>query len=214
MNLSNTSKISLAIAGYAAVVALYFFRATFGLDSGVWLDITKTLPVLFLSITTFVSGSSKLLPTALLLSALGDLAGEEGLFLWQISLFAAAHIAFIIYFVKGGTMSRKSLYGTVVWAIVLVTFGTYIICNIDVAVYRYACAAYMVIIGAMVGSTMFLESKFRWCYIVGALLFAFSDSCIAWNKFVEHFSYAGVIIMSTYFAAQGIFATLYLKERS
>lgn len=212
MNCNNISKINITIIGYTLFVALYFCRSLLDIDSHIWLDITKTLPVLFLSITTYISGVNKLLPTALLLSALGDLAGEEGMFLWQISLFAAAHIFFIIYFIGRAKNSKQSQILATIWAIVIVFFGCFVIGNIENTIFKYACTAYMVIIGIMVGSTMFIESRFRWYYIFAALLFAFSDSCIAWNKFVEHFSYAGITIMSTYFAAQGIFATLYLKE--
>ncbi|MES2418815.1 MAG: lysoplasmalogenase [Bacteroidota bacterium] len=37
---------------------------------------------------------------------------------------------------------------------------------------------------------------------IGAILFLISDSLLAFDKFVIHFSYAGVLIMSTYMLAQ------------
>ncbi|MBQ5854344.1 MAG: lysoplasmalogenase, partial [Alistipes sp.] len=61
--------------------------------------------------------------------------------------------------------------------------------------------------------TLNIESKHRVWYIVAALLFVFSDSCIAWNKFIARFDYAGLAIMTTYFTAQFIFANLALRER-
>jgi hypothetical protein len=70
----------------------------------------------------------------------------------------------------------------------------------------------MLIIGSMAAVTLFIDSPRRWYYTAAALIFVFSDSCIAWNKFVEKFAYAGITIMATYFAAQLIFANLYLKE--
>ncbi len=70
----------------------------------------------------------------------------------------------------------------------------------------------MIIIGTMAATTFAINSRYRALYVIAALLFVFSDSCIAWNKFVEHFAGAGVVIMSTYFVAQGLFAWLAAKE--
>lgn len=176
------------------------------------MDITKTAPVLFLGISTWLSGGKKLLPVALLLSAAGDLAGEEHSFLMQISLFALAHIAYIFHFgARAGFSRRKAIY-IAIWAVCLLLIGGYIISHIDTVVIKVACSVYMLLIGTMVATTFTIRSAYRWLYIASAMLFLFSDSCIAWNKFVEHFAHAGVIIMSTYFAAQGIFAWLYLKK--
>lgn len=53
----------------------------------------------------------------------------------------------------------------------------------------------------------------KWFYAVAALIFMASDATIAFNKFVGHIPNAGVIIMATYFAAQYIFARLYIEEQ-
>jgi uncharacterized membrane protein YhhN len=47
--------------------------------------------------------------------------------------------------------------------------------------------------------------------LAGALLFVFSDSCIAINKFTWDFDFSGPIIMSTYLAAQYLIMTGYIK---
>ena len=49
---------------------------------------------------------------------------------------------------------------------------------------------------------------------VAALLFVFSDATIAWNKFVEPLPDATLRIMSTYYAAQYLFALLALAASS
>lgn len=50
---------------------------------------------------------------------------------------------------------------------------------------------------------------------LGALLFTFSDSIIAYNKFVQSFKLSGAIILSTYWVAITLFAysTLSIEER-
>ena len=193
--------------------ALYLFRGAIECNHWLWMDFTKALPVAFLGITTWFSGGNKLLPLALLLSACGDIAGEHGELLWQIGFFAAAHIAFITYFIRFAKVTRNRVAVIVLWSIAMLLFGGFIVSHISNIVIAVACAIYILIIGSMVGSTILIESKYRWWYIAAALIFLFSDSCIAWNRFVCKFDGAGLAIMLTYFAAQIIFATLYLKEQ-
>ena len=193
--------------------ALYLFRGAIECNHWLWMDFTKALPVAFLGITTWFCGGNKLLPIALLLSACGDIAGEHGELLWQIGFFAAAHIAFITYFIRFAKITRNRVAVIVLWSIAMLLFGGFIVSHISNIVIAVACAIYILIIGSMVGSTILIESKYRWLYIVAALIFVISDSCIAWNRFVCKFDGAGLAIMLTYFAAQIIFATLYLKEQ-
>ena len=197
---------------FVAAVALYFGRGVFGCSSWLWLDITKALPVALLGVTTWLYGENKLLPIAMLLSAAGDIAGEHGEFIYQIALFAVAHICFIAYFCRKASFKRERLWQLALWCVILVLFGGFIISNIDHTAFRIACSIYMLIIGSMAAVTLFIDSPRRWYYTAAALIFVFSDSCIAWNKFVEKFAYAGITIMATYFLAQLIFANLYLKE--
>jgi hypothetical protein len=70
----------------------------------------------------------------------------------------------------------------------------------------------MLIIGTMTATTFTISSRYKFIYVIAGVLFIFSDSCIAWNKFVDHFSGAGLTIMSTYFAAQLLFAWLAIKD--
>lgn len=153
-----------------------------------------------------------MLPIAMLLSAAGDIAGEHRAFLWQVGFFAAAHICFIAYFCSKASFKRERLWQLALWCVILVLFGGFIISNIDHTAFRIACSIYILIIGSMAAVTLFIDSSRRWWYTVAALIFVFSDSCIAWNKFIDKFAYSGIVIMTTYFAAQLIFANLYLKE--
>ncbi len=50
--------------------------------------------------------------------------------------------------------------------------------------------------------------------LTGAILFVFSDSCIAINKFRYPFRFSGILIMSTYIIAQYLIVTGYIKQFS
>lgn len=212
MNYKSTLSRTVTAVVFLLLVSIYFFRKQIGLTSELMLDITKTAPVLSLSIATLFCSNRKLISLALLLSAAGDLAGEKGAFIAQISLFALAHIVYILDFTKLATFNRRSSIIISLWAVVVVIFGIFVIGNINSSLLKVACALYMIIIGTMAATTFAINSRYRALYVIAALLFVFSDSCIAWNKFVEHFAGAGVAIMSTYFAAQGLFAWLATKE--
>lgn len=204
---------STIITLYLCFVTLYFFRGAIECDNRIWFDLTKALPVLFLGISTWILGEKKLLPTAMILSAGGDIAGEEGCFLLQIALFAVAHICFILSFIPKTQFSRRAVIASIIWSCAVIALAVTIIPHIDSTIIRAACIVYMIIIGSMVTTTLFMKVKTVPLYIGAALIFVFSDSCIAWNRFVEPFDNAAIIIMATYFLAQGIFATLYIEEQ-
>lgn len=195
------------VALYLLFVALYFSRHFVGCQGSLWLDVTKTLPVLFLGVATLFCSSNRAVACALLLSAAGDLAGERALFIWQITLFAVAHIAYIAAFArrrKPFNLCSALLSGA--WVVALLLFGGFVVSHIQAPSLKIACTIYMLIIASMSVAAFNIRTQYRTLYIVAALLFVFSDSCIAWNKFVDTLNYAGVLIMSTYFAAQGLFA--------
>ena len=140
------------------------------------------------------------------------MAGEEKIFLAQIALFALAHIAYIIYFAKRAIINSKNRIAIAIWVIVMLIFGGWMVSHIDSTTIKIACSLYILLIGTMAATTFAIQVAHKPLYIIAALLFIFSDSCIAWNKFIEHFTGAGVTIMTTYFTAQAIFAWLALKK--
>ena len=213
MNCRSILNSRVVITLFLLFSALYYFRGVVDCDSWLWMDFTKALPVAFLGITTWFIGGNKCLPLALLLSACGDIAGEHGAFLWQIGFFAVAHIAFILYFLRMAKIDRGRILLVSLWAIAMVLFGVFIISHIGNDIIKIACSLYILIIGTMTATTVLIESKYRWFYVAAALIFVFSDSCIAWNRFVERFDGAGLTIMTTYFTAQLIFAILYIKDK-
>lgn len=76
-----------------------------------------------------------------------------------------------------------------------------------------AVSIYAAIIATMGASALTLNIKYKWWYVVAAMLFIFSDSVIVYNKYIEPISNASMWIMTTYYAAQGLFATLCLLRK-
>ena len=82
------------------------------------------------------------------------------------------------------------------------------------SVERTGVALYGAVIAAMLLSVLFYRGRYAPGFRVAALLFVFSDATIAWNKFVEPLPDATLRIMSTYYAAQYLFALLALAASS
>lgn len=202
--------------GFVALIVVY--AASFHIDAPAWFKpLTKTLPVLFLSLGTWRIGSSRgllpFIPLALLLSSMGDLAGDLHAFLWQIGLFAAAHIAYIIGFIRRCNPTKAARTATSVLISAAAVLGSYIVPRIPVTTERAFIVVYIMIITAMAISAVLQGSRYRWWYAAAAVVFMFSDSCIAWNRYVTHIPHATVWIMSTYLIAQYTIARLYLAEK-
>lgn len=216
----NNSK--LAIKRYVLPVWVILFALYFIPGQGLILNmITKVLPEVLL-LVVLALGSEKIgretfLPVvfALFFSILGDVAGDFKpllgtiAFIVQILMFIAAQVCYTISFSRHITTQKPSPKAAVLKSLALVVMlGYYVYVAIkvfgalDSAVLVVACALYMAAILAM-GITCVLQTRDRqWLFVLGAMLFMFSDSIIALNSFVGEIAHAGAWIMSTYFFAQ------------
>jgi len=157
---------------------------------------------------------SKLIFGGLLFSLAGDVAllfaGTAGtFFLVGLIAFLIAHVFYSIAFFRDyrydPTASRK--YGNMMLFIMAAfTVGFYIFIRSYLHEMKIPVMAYMVII-----SVMAIMSGYRYqrvnllsfqLILTGAILFIFSDTLLAINKFVQHFESSGVFVMATYMIAQ------------
>ncbi|MGN0006837.1 MAG: lysoplasmalogenase [Alistipes sp.] len=202
-------------SGYIALVAVYFGNAVLG-DGDLTLfdEMVKTAPLLFLGAIVAMEQyrGARLLAAALLLSAVGDWAGERGLFLSQVGSFMAAHVAFALYFLRRTKADAAGILLSVALVATGIAAGAFLLPHIGSLTERVMCGGYIAAILTMAVSAILRQGVWRWAGAGAALLFIFSDGCIAWNRFVEPLPYAGLWIMSAYFAAQYIFAIIGLKE--
>ena len=205
-------KIAL-VAGFLILAVLYFFVGDWGCD---WLICRRwvAVPTLFATLATALNfkRGGWLIPLALLASSAGDWAGAMGEFIFQIAFFAVAHIFYIADFAPKCKFTIKRIVALVLFSAIVLPFLGYVLMHIGNRVEMIAVAIYGVLIYSM-GFTAFLQNrKFSILYAIAAMLFIFSDSCIAYNRFVEHIPNATMWIMTTYYAAQGIFCTLHLTR--
>lgn len=207
----------MAACGFAAAAAFYFANSAEAGGNLAVDCIAKTLPVLLLSAIAFAAGKghSKLLPAALFMSAAGDLAGECGAFLWQVSAFAAAHMLYAAYFLKRAAKPDIfSAAAATAFVIAGISVWAYLFRRISDTAESLFCSAYILLIVTMAVSASLQQCRRKWWYVAAAAVFMFSDACIAWNRFVTPMPHSSEIIMSTYFIAQFAFAYLYISDPS
>jgi uncharacterized membrane protein YhhN len=140
---------------------------------------------------------------ALVLSLAGDvlLLDEDRFFVFGLAAFLVAHICYI-----GGLWSDPP--GVVAFAVAAAVTLTAVL-PVARRVVPAARAAdrglaapvglYVAVISVMVASA---GASGRVTAAAGAALFAFSDSLIAWNRFVRRVPMAGLVIMVTYHLGQ------------
>lgn len=145
---------------------------------------------------------------ALVLSLCGDVAlliehDRPGptWFVAGLGSFLLAHVAYVIGLTQLDLAAGGLFLGAFLMGALLATVGRRIIrgaAETDPTL-RVPVLAYMAVISAMVATAFAAGDALG---AAGALTFAFSDSMIAWNRFVEPFAAAGVAIMVTYHLGQ------------
>lgn len=205
-------KIAL-VAGFLILAVLYFFVGDWGCD---WLICRRwvAVPTLFATVATALNfrRGGWLIPLALLASSAGDWAGAMGEFIFQIAFFAVAHIFYIADFAPKCKFTLKRIVALVLFSAIVLPFLGYVLMHIGDRVEMIAVAIYGVLIYSMGFTALIQNRRFSMFYAIAAMLFIFSDSCIAYNRFVEHIPNVTMWIMTTYYAAQGIFCTLHLTR--
>lgn len=195
------------LAGLAIVAIIGFFV-------GLWSDILwlrlicKPLPVFVLMLVLFScqpQRPGKAIIGGLLLSMIGDILLEvpANLFVPGLLAFLLAHLCYIVAFV-----SRSRVLG-LVW---LLPFGLW--CGGMYAWMAPGLAAKKLVVPVavyvLVICVMMWRAAAAWraqdlasqIALIGAIFFAFSDSCIAVNKFISPFAGARELIIATYWIGQ------------
>ena len=196
------------VIGVFFILTLYYFIA----EHSSWFI---AMPALFLGLATLAHSREGgwAIPAALFLSAIGDYQGSEHNFILQVLFFALAHIFYIVDFLPKRNLSNRNKYVASIPYIYAVAFLILLISHMNHAVEMVAVVIYALIIATMGASALVMGIKHKWWYVIAAVLFIFSDSVIVYNKYIEHIPNASLWIMTTYYAAQGLFAILCLLRR-
>ncbi len=205
MNKSKIYNICSVAIFLILAVAFFYIRSWF-----------VAIPTLFAAIVTAVNGKDggKLIPLALLASAAGDYAGSTGNFIMQIAFFAVAHIFYICDFAPRRAKERSNLRIAIPLGVVTISYLGFVLSHIESHIEFVAVAMYGLIIFTMGASAIFQQRPRKWWYVAAALLFILSDSLIVFNKYIGTIPHRTFWVMTTYYAAQGIFMTLHLKRKS
>ena len=121
----------------------------------------------------------------------------------QIGSFTIAQILYAVIFISIGKWNARRIPLALIPLAIAAVVGSRVLPNTS-GVFTVGLCVYITVIVAMSVSAMFVERKGWWMLVVGVLLFVLSDSVIAWNLFVERIPRAGLIIMTTYYAAQAL----------
>lgn len=198
----------LGVIGVYLILTLYYFMA----EHSSWFI---AIPVLFMGFATLAHSRQGgwAIPAALFLSSIGDYQGSEHNFILQIFFFALAHIAYIMDYIAKRKPSKLNKALAVTPFIYAIIFLSILIPNISNRVEIGAVIGYAIMIAIMGASALMLDIKHKWWYVLAAALFIYSDSVIVYNKYIERIPNASMLIMATYYAAQGLFASLHLLRR-
>ena len=184
---------------FAAGAALFFTNAAVN-------PYKVAYPVLLLSLSLFYLRLKPLIPVgaALLLSAVGDAAGAGGMFIPQMLFFALAHGAYMCYFLPQAQVAPRPFVWPVLTALLLFLFVCIVPRAADPAE-RAGVAVYGLVVAGMLYSALQYRGAYAAWFRLAALLFVFSDSVIAWGRFVAPVPCRTYVVMITYYAAQYLF---------
>jgi uncharacterized membrane protein YhhN len=171
------------------------------------------MPVLALYLVSFERDNHRvrsLLLGALLFSWLGDavLMLDKmfgSLFIYGLLAFLIAHIFYILYFLRIRRSSAGAQSGVIGALIVLAYMAVFYLYlfpylgGLKIPVLVYATAISLMLISSFRAFDAETGGKIS---VAGTLIFALSDSILAFNRFVSPFEYAPIAIMLTYGIAQ------------
>ena len=146
---------------------------------------------------------------------LGDvLLMDAACFVYGLGAFLIAHLLFAKGFVGLKSFQRNPIVGLI---LAIIGIGLYAWLYSDLGVLKYPVAGYILVILFMAwqGIGLYFQDKTKANGLIamGAVLFMFSDSIIAVNKFKTPFELSGAVILSSYWLAITLIAnSIYFVE--
>jgi uncharacterized membrane protein YhhN len=154
---------------------------------------------------------TRLLMISLFFSFLGDvflMLPFDG-FILGLGSFLIAHLLYVFVFWKENSGFSETTWITVLTRLMILLFPAAILfgeMQKNLGNLILPVSIYILVIESM-GLTAWLRREYQslnayFLTFLGALLFIFSDSTIAFNKFIQPFDFANVVIMVTYILGQ------------
>jgi len=191
--MNRTQRIIIGVV-YLCLAVLFF--------STVQLPYKVALPLTWLAVASWWCKLSPWMTAALAFSAIGDAFGAAHVFLAQMGAFACAHVCYIVFFCNQ-EKKKESMLPRLVRIFLALLYGvliiTYLLPFVPAGVLTAGVTLYCCLILIML--LMAMRSSNGW-FTLGALLFVFSDSVLAINKFAIDIPYSIWLIMVSYYAGQ------------
>lgn len=198
---------------FAIIVTGVIHLATLSLNITVLNWIFKLLPmvlIIVLAVSSQPADKLKMYKVLVVIGLFFSIAGDALLlnngnewFMFGLLSFLVGHLFYVAAMIRRWEFSLLTL-------VCVVPIGLYswligwqlhngIMTNSDNSALWLSVAIYVSVISVMCWTAIMSRN---WHATVGAILFAVSDSILAWNKFVSNVPASGIWIMLTYFAAQ------------
>lgn len=134
----------------------------------------------------------------------------DGLLVWFIvglSAFLIGHLFYVTAFISRWRFSASRFF-MLIPILAYASFMSWHLIQALIQADNYALAAavllYIIVISFMTWSAIMTGNKLA---MAGSVLFAVSDSILAWDRFVSDIVFAGPLIMITYYSAQFLIAS-------
>ena len=145
-------------------------------------------------------------------SALGDYMGICHNFWGQMGSFALAHMAYILFVCRIRPEERTSK-GMKWKSAIVILYGVVVGLLIVPHVHGFLQAGVSVYVLLILTMCILAWRQKNPYYALGAWLFVFSDTVLAWNKFVSRIEWAGYLIMIPYYLGQLILFVQSMRTR-
>ncbi|WP_144510505.1 lysoplasmalogenase [Bacillus sp. FJAT-22090] len=199
------SKIIAVFIAIMSIIYIFFIPA----DPVLTKISFKLIPMLLILVFAFIQPSvglrkyKILIMTGLFICMLAD-----GLIYWFIIgliTFLIGHVWYIFAFrhTKAAAIPKWGAFLLIAYGISMVIWIAGTLWTQEEFILAIAVVIYIVVILLMGWSAFQTANKFA---IIGAILFIFSDSILAINRFIVDIPYSDALIMITYYGAQFLFA--------
>lgn len=205
---------------YVSIGAAFFFLTTRQLEPYFGSVVIKALgvsPLAIFVLRNLTDRDGLLLATGLAFSVLGDVflaIDPQNLFVFGLGAFLVGHLFYVALFARNFPFPMRVSRGKKMAVAGLGLYGVVMVAWLwpDMGDLRAPVAFYISVILAMGVCAVLAEFARRWI-VIGALLFIFSDSVIAVEKFKLDFAASDYLIWATYYLGQYLIAMGFVRER-
>lgn len=135
------------------------------------------------------------------------------MFIYGLIAFLIAHLIFCYTFYRHNK-KRPSIILLIPFALIGVTYYWFLLPSLGNIAIPVAVYISVIVLMSWLAAELYRTEKSsrHFAIFIGAILFLVSDSILAFNKFVTPFDYSGLLILSTYWLAIGLFALSTVRE--